>query len=314
MEFLLQNPLLLVSLVLVVMVGLAYIIVKPRKKKNTVAEKIKNNNDENKITVSEQSEESEQSKNVTENNINEESSKKKEKKKLKKLKPEITRVYEKKKLKTKEENSENKEELSPIEEEFLKKMQFVKTSKNISRLKPYTAEQQIEAENIEELTLAPHECEECGEVHKPSSYFDRSRRLSKMIQESSFDDMFCSHISEKYMNMDDISRHIRNCDEIEQKLFERAAKTMANSEVKVNITDDGKVKELSDKDSMKSWLEERRRQELAKYVTSNNEEVVNLSVDYDFEDLTQGEFDLSARTVLIVDSILNRKGKKTTHN
>ena len=76
MEFLLQNPLLLVSIVLVVMVGLAYIIVKPMKKKGAEEKKSKEKSDENKTAVSEHSDESEQSQNVTEKNANEESSNK----------------------------------------------------------------------------------------------------------------------------------------------------------------------------------------------------------------------------------------------
>lgn len=299
MEFLFQNPLILVSLVLVVMIGLAYIIVKPRKKKNTKQENEKPKSENITETTGEPQTSDGTPVSASEDNSNQQ----KKKKKLKKLKPEITKVYEKKKLKSKEEKKP--EELSPIEEEFLKKMQFVKTSKNISRLKPYIQEEVIEENNIDELTVPPIEE---SVVQEKKSRFDRTRRLSKMIKEGTLDDMFCSHISEKYMNMDDISRHIRNCDEIEQKLFDRAAKTMANSESKIAISEEGKIQTLSDKDSMKAWLEERRREELAKFVAANNENV-GLDNGYEYEDIVQDDVDLSARNVLVVDSILNRKGK-----
>lgn len=301
MDYILQNPLILVSLVLLVMVGLAYIIVKPRKKQ---AKKIdKKPESESK---SEQTEEKPVDENVIVSETEDKS--KKKKKKLRRLKPEITHVYEKKKLKTKEEKTEDsQEEKSAIEEEFLKRMQFVKSSKNISKLKPYTPKEEVvEEEHIEELSMPEEECVFCEEKHK-SSYFDRSRRLSKMIKDGTFDDMFCSHISEKYMNIDDISRHIRNCDEIEQKLYERAAKTMANSEAKLAISEDGKVQKRSNKDDIMAAAEERKREALASYVTSNNEEYQQ--DDYDYEDLIQSDVDLSARNILVVDSILNRKGK-----
>lgn len=307
MEFLFQNPLILLAIVLIVMAGLAKVIIKPRKKK-TAETKVSKVKDSNKITETTGEPDTNIGAPVSES---EEIKEEKKKRKLKKLKPEITKVYEKKKLKSKEETEEKKEDLSQIEEEFLKRMQFVKTSKTVSRLKPYTEEemmQQIQQEQISELTMAEEECPICKEEHK-SSYFDKSRRLSKMIQDGSFDDMFCSHISEKYMNMDEISRHIRNCDEIEEKLFERTARTMANSESKVSVTEDNKINQLKDKDSMKAWLEERRRQELAKYVKSNNEDV-GTGDSFDYEDLIQDDVDLSARNVLVVDSILNRKGKK----
>lgn len=296
MGYLVQGPWLYVAVVLIIMAGLAYVIVKPRKKKVQKVDSKKKEDVSTEEVVETKTEEVEQ---------------KEKKKKLKKLKPEITRVYEKKKLQSKETYKEE-EKQDPIEEEFLKKMQFVKTSKNVSRLKPYTPEEEQIQESFEEMSFAEEDCPICEEKHK-SSYFDRSRRLSNMIKDGTFDDLFCSHISEKYMNMDDISRHIRNCDEIEQRLFERTAKTLANSEAKVNIDENGKVGKLEDKDAMRAWLEERRRQELAKFVTGNNEEFV-VATDYNYDDIVQDEFDLSARTVLVVDSILNRKGKKTTNN
>ncbi|MBR7172379.1 MAG: hypothetical protein IKD36_01120 [Clostridia bacterium] len=302
MEYILQNPLILVALILVVMVGLAYIIVKPRKKQAKKDDKKPESESETKAPDDVAADA-----NVTASES--EDKPKKKKKKLRKLKPEITHVYEKKKLKSKEEQPEEKQEdLSPIEEEFLKRMQFVKTSKNISKLKPYTVKEEIVEEHIEELTMPETEekCVFCEESHK-SSYFDRSRRLSKMIKDGTFDDMFCSHISEKYMNIDDISRHIRNCDEIEEKLFERAAKRMANSEAKLSISEEGKVQKRSSKDDVMALSEERKRQEIAKFVTSKNEEYQ--VGDYDYEDIVHDDVDLSARNILVVDSILNRKGK-----
>ena len=215
-------------------------------------------------------------------------------------------------MQKKEEKSEKLSDLKEKEEqELLKKMQFVKTSKTVSRLKPYTIDELNEKLN-EENNVNTHEVEDVqsmvSEVEK-STHFDRTRRLSKMIKEDMFDDMFCSHISEKYMNMDAIEKHIQNCDEIQNKLFERAAKTIAYSNSKVSISEDGKINQINNRDNLKSIIEEKRREELAKMMIDSNQENKYISED-ELIDNIHDDFDLSARNVLIVDSILNRKGKK----
>lgn len=297
MQFLFSNPMLLLAVPIAIMAFFAFKFAKPKpKSKAKDADK----------TQTEKKEGSDSSEASAETAASEDNGKPK-KKKLRKPKPEISHVYEKKQMQTKV-TSETNDDKSKLEEEFLKKMQFVKSSGKVSRLKPYEASSAAEeVAEIQEVGID----EPLVEVkQEKKSRFDRTRRLSNMIQSDSLDDLFCSHISEKYMNMDDIARHISSCDEIEAKLFERAAKTMANSEAKVNISDDGKIAELKDKDSMKAWLEERRRQELAKFmVNSNVENNIVSNQDDDFQDDEQG-IDLDSRTILVVDSILKRKGKK----
>lgn len=305
MQFLIDNPMLLLAIALAAMAVCAYFIVKPRKRNNVV--KSESSDLKEPIAKSDSPEESEKN-DESEKSENDGESKdennERNKKRLKRTKPEITHVYEKKKIQTKIHEEQKEEGISKAEEELLKRMQFVSSSGKVSRLKAYTQpEELVEQDVIESVAVLK---EEAIEEKKKTSHFDRTRRLSNMIKEGSLDDMFCSHISEKYMNMDDIERHLKTCNEVHEKLFERAAETMANSEAKVSISDDGKVKELSDKTSMKTWLEERRRQELAKFMVQDSQAQESVSD----EEIVDDGFDLSARTVLVVDSILKRKGKK----
>ncbi len=297
MQFLFSNPMLLLAVPIAIMAFFAFKFAKPKpKSKAKEVDKLQ----------TEKKEDSDVSETSAETAASDDNGKPK-KKKLRKPKPEISHVYEKKQMQTKV-TSETHDDKSKMEEEFLKKMQFVKSSGKVSRLKPYEANDVAEeVVEIQEVGID----EPLVEVkHEKKSRFDRTRRLSNMIQSDTLDDLFCSHISDKYMNMDDIARHIASCDEIEAKLFERAAKTMANSEAKVNISDDGKISELKDKDSMKAWLEERRRQELAKFmVNADVENDIVSNQDDDLQDDEQG-IDLDSRTILVVDSILKRKGRK----
>lgn len=309
MEFLMRNPLILLAGLLIVMALIVYVLVakKPVKNKNKKDNKQK---DEETNALSETEDDSKTEENVLETKT--EKKEQKSKRKLKKLKPEIVRVYEKKQLQKKEEKAIVPSDLKEKEEqELLKKMQFVKTSKTVSRLKPYTIDE-LNENLIEENNVNADEVKEAqnlvSELEK-STHFDRTRRLSKMIKEDAFDDMFCSHISEKYMNMDALERHIRNCDEIQNKLFDRAAKTIAYSKSKVSISEDGKINQVTNKDKDKVFIEEKRREELAKMMIDSNQENKYISED-ELIDNIHDDFDLSARNVLIVDSILNRKGKK----
>ena len=282
MEILLSNPLIILALILIVMSICAYFIVKPRKKKkNTSDEKEKSNIDKNSETQKSEDVnliQTEESEKKEDGESSENSSK--EKKKLKKLKPEITRVYEKKQLQTKSE-SKVQDSKEKEEQELLKKMQFVKTSKTVSKLKPYDGQVEI----AEEMQIEQNaDLQETQNSKEKQSRINKPKKLSESIKND-------------------------NCDEFQEKLFRRAADTLANSNVKVSISDDGRVQELPDKDSMKAWLEEKKRENLAEFMVQDAEE--KIGSDYDYEDITQDEFDLNARTMLVVDSILNRKGKKS---
>lgn len=322
MEILMQNPLIIVAVLLALLAFIAYKLSKTGNKKSSkktdanVAKKEESKDSETKADLGEKGQEN------IEKTETETPSKSSEKKKLKRLKPEITKVYEKKQLQTTSE-SMNKilEEKNSKEEEILKSMQFVKSSNNISKLKPLTAseiearEAKILEEEIQKFKNADGDVQETNFFNEKlddslkSSHFDRTRRLSKMIKNGELDDLFCSHISEKYMKMDDIQKHLRNCDEIQEKLFHRVAETLANSEMKVSVDDNGSVKDQENKESKLAMQESKRRELLAKFMTESSQE--EMQAECDIDELMQEEIDLSAKNILVVDAILKRKGKKS---
>lgn len=321
MEILIENPLFVIVILLLVLALIAYKLSKSGNKKSSKESQVKTE-----IVVKKDTNVSEgKSDLIEENQTNieqtevdiEKTNKSREKKRLKKLKPEITKVYEQKQLQTTDE-SMNKilEEKNSKEEEILKSMQFVKSSGNVSKLKPLTASE-IEAREtkiLEELKNFSSVSETDFFNQKvddslKSSHFDRTRRLSKMIKNEELDDLFCSHISEKYMKMDDIQKHLRNCDEIQEKLFHRVAETLANSEMKVSVDGNGNVNDQEDKESMIVMRESKRRELLAKFMTESSQEEIRAECDVD--ELMQEEIDLSAKNILVVDAILKRKGKKS---
>lgn len=309
MEFSFRNPLFLIAFILIVLVIIVKVILKPDKKKNdNKAEMITTEQSEPVDEVVKQE--------PVQMDIVKQETEKREKKKLRKLKPEITKVYEKKELKPTDE-SKNKilEEKSQKEEDILKSMQFVKSSKNIERLKPLTASELEERERLrlEQEFLAQTAEQEIDvfnekiDLKSKSTHFDRTRRLSKMIKEDSLDNMFCSHITEKYMNMDDLEKHLRNCDEIQNKLFNRVAETLVNSEIRltndVNGNNDEKGIQIDE-------LERRKREKIAKLISESNN-LNDLEIEEnELDQIIEEGVDLSARNVLIIDAILKRKGRK----
>ena len=299
MQFLLDNPLLILAIIFLLIAVVFWVVLKPKVSKKS-SKKENSVSDDKSKNITEKTDDVQTEQTISDKN--ESSSEEiQKKKKLRKTKPEITHVYEKKQIQTKVE--QKKEIDTKAEEELLKKMQFVSSSGKISRLKPYINEDNnqneiLEFEDLTELVKP--------EIEEKKSRFDRSRRLSQMIKDDSFDDLFCSHISDKYLNID-IDKHIKTCDEIQEKLFQRAADTMANSESKVVVTNDGVVEELKDKESMKKWLETKRRQEIAKLMVDDSNQNSDDSV---YDEILEDDLNLDSKTILVVDSILKRKGKK----
>ena len=119
--------------------------------------------------------------------------------------------------------------------------------------------------------------------------------------------MFCSHISEKYMSMDDLEKHIRSCDEIHNKLFQRVADTLVNSEIRLTNDVNGNNNE---RNIHKDEIERRRREKIASFIAEANN-VQDISVENELDEIIEEDVDLSARNIILVDIILKRKGKKS---
>ena len=155
--------------------------------------------------------------------------------------------------------------------------------------------------------------DDCGICKPKRNHFDRTRRLSRMIRQDSFDDMLEEHISEHYLNIDE-TRHLRISDDFSEKLFERAMKTLSNSDVKVLVDEEGSEdkpleKMRGDKEYMRQWLADRKREKMAMFIASKDD-VTEGEIDEETADRLKNEIDLSPKNIVVVDSILHRKSRR----
>ena len=272
-EMLNSNPIIVLAFGVVVTFVMMFIFVKPIKssKKQTLK---KASSEEKKETGSSEEnledsslEKSETSDEQPESNV---IAKNKKKVRKSKTKPEIVQVYKK----VEELNKDTKDDsgnANDVSDEIERRAQFVKTSSKISKFIGLSdVVPSEEFQNIEEgLTEMPvqdfqEDCEQCKQNKK---HFDHSRRLSRMIQEDKFDDMVDLHISDKYLKMDS-DRHLCMSEKFSEKLFDRTLSMLSNSGVKV-LADDDKSENAekpaerikSDRDYMRRWLEEKKREE-----------------------------------------------------
>lgn len=208
------------------------------------------------------------------------------------------------------------------EEELLSKMEFVRSSKKVSKLvkvsKNEPLAEELETMVTDEPYLPPPE--DASEQVKKSrrnyhlkehkSHFDKSKRLSKFVEQDNFDDMFDSHISDDYLDID-VSRHLDTSEDVLTRLFDRASKTIAGSSVRLVSDDDDEEKAniKTDKAVEEAYLEKKKREIFAQMISEENGE------DYISEDMKLGEIDidesmkLDTRTILVADALINRKGK-----
>lgn len=154
----------------------------------------------------------------------------KEKDKKTDKKPKIVQIYKRSERKD-ESKISSKQDNDPI---YNRNVEFVNTSKNIAKFKSF-AEDKIEENHEEqnqkdEFGFVADEQENCDFCEDKVKHFDHSKRLSSIMKDG--EDLFNSHISDKYMNMNS-ERHI-NLSKLEQSLMKRTEIMMKNSETKVN--------------------------------------------------------------------------------
>lgn len=206
----------------------------------------------------------------------------------------VSKVYVRKSQEKKEEkNSEDDSKYQKLSE----RAEFVKTSKHVSKLSNFRDES--EALEKEELTQEfKEEIKDCDTCNELKSRFDRSRRLSKSIKDDNFDEMFASHITEHYMNID-TERHVSSS--IEEDIFKRANQLVQNGETRaLDSKSQVEYNNLkSDKDKLRYWLEH----------TNAREEKQETTVQEDMENLKE-EFNVSLRNLVLTESILKRKRRK----
>jgi len=181
-------------------------------------------------------------------------------------------------------------------QELSERAEFVRTSKQISKLKGFGIEslEEHQEDIAQQVREDIDNCKTCDEI---KSRIDHSRRLSASIKNDNLDDLFVGHITEHYLKID-AERHLSK--DIEQKIFERTNRLMTNVEMKIGsdnrISDYGDVK--NDKDKLRSWLEQNKN---------------NYSNQEDFEDdeaYDVRESSLSLKNLVLADLILKRISKK----
>lgn len=310
LDFLL-NPLVLIFAIILAMFFLCKYALGSSKKKNKKSKK------ENKLdSVSEKTTEKQLDDNGEKQADSEDKEgdfklvfKKKSSKKLKKTKqqPTISWVFEKVEQRHAEKiNDEANPSIS--EDELLSKMQFVNSSKTVSRLVKNEDFQRHDEDDFNMVHEHVHEGDGPCVVEKLSKFknhghFDKSRRLSRCVKNNDFEDMFSSHISDDYLNINS-DRHLNLGEDFSTKLYDRASTTLANSDAKIIVDDDDFDDDVypQKKETMKSWLENRRREEMAKFMVDSESDE---SFNDESEDVDGNE--ISVRTLIMSEMIMNRK-------
>lgn len=202
-------------------------------------------------------------------------------------KPKIVQIY---KREQKSESGEKKPRaLDPI---YDRNVEFINTSKNIAKFKSFaeeTKEEDVEnANSSDEFGFVQDVQDDCVFCEDNVKHFDHSRRLSKAIKEDNFDNMFDSHISEKYLNINS-DRHLKIDEKFSDGLFSRTAEMMNNSLGKLNV----KQEEVLDNAQQKFSL------------FSQDEASV---VEEEFVD--EDEVKVNMKTALIAETYFGKRKKK----
>ena len=319
-----SNPFALLAVGVVVVFVLMFIFVRPDKKKSKktkvepvkkaektpekqeVTEKTETTDAD--ATAKKETDESQETHELPDESKDENVVVTKKKVKKTKTKPEITQVYQR--TERKQVHEENNEE-SGISDELLEKAQFVNTSKKVSRFAGFSTEKSDAANNDELVSdeFVQEVAEDCDDCKRIVTHFDHSRRLSKIIQDNSFDQMFMEHLTDHYLNMD-FSKHLRDIDE---RIFERASTMLSNSDTKVLVESadsDVPVEQIkNDKEFMRQWLETRRAQERAALMGKiDNSE----AFDETTEKMITNDVKITAKNLIVGSAIMNRKSLR--HN
>lgn len=274
--FLYNNKSILIVLGIVLILFLMYLFIKKLPTKVEKKEEVKNDKKET-------SEKKETKKDIKSAPILVEQLKEKtqnEDKKSKKAdkKPKIVQVY---KREHKDEGGKTETKIDPI---YDRNVEFVNTSKNIAKFKSFVDETKEQEENNKNeetndefgfVTEIKDDCEYCQDKVK---HFDHSIRLSSVMKDDNHDNMFASHISDRYLNINS-DKHLNLDENFHKSLFSRTDSMMINSDNKVNVCDDDSSLFSSD---------------------FSNQNV----------DLSEDEVKINMKTALIADTYFKRKKKK----
>lgn len=198
-------------------------------------------------------------------------------------KPKIVQIY---KREQRTESGEQKQKShDPI---YDRNVEFINTSKNIAKFKSFAEEskQDDEVKDVDEYGFVQDVQEDCEFCEAKTKHFDHSRRLSKAIKEDNFDNLFDSHLSEKYMNINS-DRHLKLDEKFHSNLFGRTEEMMSKSFEKLNL----KSEEIEESQGSKYSL---------------FSQVSNSSDDFVDED----EVKVNMKTALIAETYFGKRKKK----
>lgn len=279
--FIYSNQSWAVFILVVVVLVVLYLIIKalPTKveKKQKKSEKQAGdvNKEESKDTGQDKVDESKQE--STNDQEKTQESENKDKKEAKK--PKIVQIYKREKR----EDSSNGEKRKSIDPIYDRNVEFINTSKNVAKFKSFadeSKEEVLEESKTDDYGFVSDTQEDCNLCENKVKHFDHTRRLSKAIKEDRFDEMFDSHISEKYLNINS-DRHLNLNEKFQKNLFERTEKMLLNSENKVK----------NDEHEKSSFS-----------LFSNNESVEDFDDDEDVQ--------INMKTALIADTYLGKRKRK----
>ena len=187
-------------------------------------------------------------------------------------KPKIVQVF-KRREQVESESKIDKQEFDPI---YNRNVEFVNTSKNIAKFKSFA--EPVESEKIEQIEkdefgFVANEEKDCEFCEDKVKHFDHSKRLSAIMKDD--EDIFNSHISEKYLNIN-ADKHLK-IDKIEESLFKRTGEMLLNSEERV---------------------------------VSEHEHSYSCECDEDCECDEENDVKINMKTALIAETYFNRKKRK----
>lgn len=162
--------------------------------------------------------------------------------------------------------------------------EFINISKNVARFKKIVEEPEseyLQEPVTDEFGFVQDVQEDCDFCENKVKHFDHTKRLSNFIRDDNFDDMFQSHISDYYMNMNDIDRHINYNNKSLDALYDKASETINNSQKKI-------ISDVVEESIIRSEIEE------------------NQGADFN-----EGFYDnVSLKSIVLSDVVMNRKKKK----
>lgn len=226
-----QSIVIIVSVVIVLIIAYFFIKKLPTKVVKKEKESKKEADKESKDKI----EEIKKEEDIQQKTQTEEINQKKEDKK-----PKIVQIYKREQKKT-DAGEENKTKIDPI---YDRNVEFINTSKNIAKFKSFSEENKEEIEqgvNSDEYGFVSDVQEDCDFCENKVKHFDHTRRLSKAIKDDNFENMFESHISEKYMKINS-DRHLNLNEKFQKNLFGRTETMLMNSGNKVKNDEHDKSK------------------------------------------------------------------------